>query len=238
MEKIVELYNPQNAANLSAEEIGAMEHLTPEELHALAKAYPNTASGNAYLRLKDKNLSDSQQLHAASTFQNLVELHRIGQTNYVIAGFDVNFKRPKAPVEAPTQDLTREQAQGELRNVTTASPQNASFAKDQNDSLVTKEGQGEQGAVTNPLQGGDIAGQSHVLSPEEQEKITSGQNSAGPELNLDAPGNDDFDDDVPLSELTKAGLQEKYEDAFGVKPKDAWTKQQLVDAIEKATPIE
>lgn len=102
-------YNPQTSASLKKADLDAMRNLTSEEISELAKAYPNKASQNAYLVLADKTKEDKDQIYPLSTWQNLHDLHKIGQTNFVAAGFKDAFERPVGDVPtAPAQDLTGE----------------------------------------------------------------------------------------------------------------------------------
>lgn len=209
MEDIVKLFNPANAEALTEEQLSSLQGLTYEELKQLAQAYPNQASGNTYLVLKDKTVGDGKQLNPVSTWANLFNLHKIGQTQFVAAGFSKNFKKPKEVKQGPVQDLTSEEANQELANLK-APVETAPVQK------------------LEPIQGGDIAGNGQTnTKAEDPAKVSTAKTTV-----------EDFDDEVPLNELSKAGLQEKYEGAFGVKPKDLWPKQQLIDAIQKAKPIE
>lgn len=111
--KHVSTYNPATFGSLSVEDTAAMQNLTIQEIADLAKAYPNTANGKTYIILKDKTKKDNQQLFAPSTWHNLAELHRLGQTQWVAYGPAKGFK-PTAVKTGPIQDLTNQEARQEL----------------------------------------------------------------------------------------------------------------------------
>ncbi len=109
---VVELYNPNNAKNLTDEQILAMQHLTEEQLKELAEAYGALKPG--YLVLLDKSLPLTKQAYGLSSWKNLYLLISKNKVKkYVAFNFKVNqFKQQagaiaggKVPVAA-TQDLT------------------------------------------------------------------------------------------------------------------------------------
>jgi hypothetical protein len=105
-------YSPANAKNLTAEEITAMQSFTKDDLKELAAAYPNNAHGTAYLILYDKSKKPKEQLFSLSTWKNLFELVKMGNTNYYAVSFKqiFNKKEQHALTTAPVQDLTKEEA--------------------------------------------------------------------------------------------------------------------------------
>lgn len=120
---VTKTYNPKTAASLKKSDLDAMQNLTSEDISQLAKTYPNTASQNAYLVLKDKTKEDKDQIFPLSTWQNLHDLHKIGQTNFVAVGFKDAFDRPTDTVPtAPPQDLTGEDLT-KAEGTKTAAPQ-------------------------------------------------------------------------------------------------------------------
>lgn len=84
---LIETYNPANAANLTEQEISAMQNLTKEEIAALAEAYPNSPQSNNYLLLIDKRLPADKQLYQMSSWKNLKDLLDLAQTHFVAFGF-------------------------------------------------------------------------------------------------------------------------------------------------------
>ena len=84
---IVELYNPQNASNLSIEEVEAMQHLSDDEIKLLAKAYPNQATKNAYLKYYVTSEKNEQQRYPRGTWQNLYNLRKMNRKDIVAIGF-------------------------------------------------------------------------------------------------------------------------------------------------------
>lgn len=112
----LEIYNPANAKQLTAEQIAAMQNLTPEEIKELAKLFPNTASGKAFLVLKDKRKKDKDQLYPRSTWQNLANLYKQGAKHFVPVTFVELFSRKKAEMKtAPVQDLTKKEVKEGLK---------------------------------------------------------------------------------------------------------------------------
>jgi hypothetical protein len=109
MENFLEVYNPQNAKSLTEDQVSAMQNLTADEIHALAKKYPNPAIQKTYLILKDKNKTGKTQLYPRSTWPNLSSLIRIGQVQFIpltfAALFNNSMRDVKLPV-GPAQDLT------------------------------------------------------------------------------------------------------------------------------------
>jgi len=94
MSDIVKLYNPANAAALTAAEIENLQYLTTDEIKELATAYPNGAYQNAYLLIIDTTKDRVRQIPAASSFQNLYNLRaKHGLVNFVIQNFRTNYSR-------------------------------------------------------------------------------------------------------------------------------------------------
>lgn len=84
---IIEIYNPANASKLTEEQVQAMKDLTDEEITALAEAYPNQPTGNAYLRYYDKNEKESLQRYPLGTWKNLANLRKLGKKELLPFGF-------------------------------------------------------------------------------------------------------------------------------------------------------
>jgi hypothetical protein len=108
----LDLYAPSNVRSLSKDQVAAMKDFTKEQIYALAKAYPNTgAAGMAYLILGNRKLSPEKQLFPRSTWQNLANLIRQGESDFYPYSFKAIFQgRPKPLPVAKAQDLTKEQA--------------------------------------------------------------------------------------------------------------------------------
>lgn len=112
----IELYAPHNAKSLTQEQLDAMKDFSKEELAELAAAYPNTPNLNVYLVLKDKRIADNKQVYPLSTWKNLYELLKMGNSNFIAISYKSIFKRKEATklAVAPTQDLTKQQVKDEL----------------------------------------------------------------------------------------------------------------------------
>lgn len=105
----IKLYAPANAKNLTQEELARMETFTKADLKELAEAYPNVS--NAYLIMRDKTKADNKQTFPLSTWKNMFELYKIGQTQFVAHSFRNIFVKQKASLKtAPVQDITKDQA--------------------------------------------------------------------------------------------------------------------------------
>jgi hypothetical protein len=112
-EDYLEIYNPANARNLSKEQIDALQTLSIKQIAELAKRYPNTARGNAYLVLRDKTARN--QIFPLSTFQNLSNLiSKQGKKNYSIYTYRELFNRSTGAKQSEIplgkmQDLTKDE---------------------------------------------------------------------------------------------------------------------------------
>lgn len=145
---ILNTYNPANV-NITTEEIAAMQNLTPAEIEQLAKAYPNQPTGNAYLVLFDKSEPDAKkQKFPLSTWNNLHNLYKYGQNQYVAYSFKKQFQRTAVEKQAPqrTVDLSQDdlnKAEGLKSNVdATANVNSANATFDQ--SLAENQNQNQQ----------------------------------------------------------------------------------------------
>lgn len=98
MENFIELYNPRNASKLTEEQIQAMQLLTDDQIKALAEAYPNQPTGNAYLKYFDKSEPVDKQRFPLGTWRNLHSLRKLGKTNLVAFAFIAK----NAPVRSAT----------------------------------------------------------------------------------------------------------------------------------------
>jgi len=107
MSDIVKLYNPANAAALTAEEIAGLQTLTNQDLKELSTAYPNSMSSKAYLLILNSLSKNKRELPALSTFGNLYNLRtKNGQKGYVAIGFRGQFKpNPIAPQSKRKQEV-------------------------------------------------------------------------------------------------------------------------------------
>jgi hypothetical protein len=110
MSKDFAQFDPANATAKDSKTTGFGD-LALADLKDLAERYPNEADQQAYLVLRDKNKGPREQAFPLSTWANLYELHRLGQTNYVAEGFRGSFNRSKVSEvsKAPVQDLTKDE---------------------------------------------------------------------------------------------------------------------------------
>lgn len=92
---LIETYNPANASKLTPEQIDAMQDFTDEQLAQLAKAYPNQPTGNVYLMYFDTS-EKGEQRYPRGTFENLVNLRKLGKKELVAAGFVKGHIQPIA----------------------------------------------------------------------------------------------------------------------------------------------
>lgn len=146
--KVVDLYSPFNAKNLTQEQLAAMAEFSKEDLKALSENH-NNGSGTAYLVLKDKTKPDNKQTFPLSTWRNLYELHKLGQTNMIAFSYRSIFKdRQKSLKAVPVQDLTKEQAKSELATAGTqkAKADKAPAMSKTAEQVANEEGQGLEGA--------------------------------------------------------------------------------------------
>lgn len=106
----IERFNPARAKELTVEDLAAMQGLTVEDLKELAKAYPNSPSQAAYLILLDTKKKPKEQLYSLSTWANLYNLHKLGQTHFAALSFKSVFNKSEQNLKvAPVQDLTTEE---------------------------------------------------------------------------------------------------------------------------------
>lgn len=75
-EELIDKYNPLGYAKLTQEDIDAMRTLTDDEIEILAIAYPNTPTGNTYLRYFDTRYPADKQLYPLGSWQNLYNLRK------------------------------------------------------------------------------------------------------------------------------------------------------------------
>lgn len=104
MTDLVKLYNPANAASLTAQDLAGLQKLTSAQIKELAVAYPNMTMQRAYLLIVDGTKPAGKQLPTLSTFENLWNLReKNAQRNFVAFGFKGNYKtntvQPKKKVE-------------------------------------------------------------------------------------------------------------------------------------------
>jgi hypothetical protein len=130
-EQLIEKFNPQNGANLTAEDLEVLHSLTDEQIDVLAKAYPNQPNRRAYLRLYDKNAAPNKQLYNLSTWQNIRNLRKFNAKKNLIPWDFFNVTAAAAAVTKNTQtipgaksprkvvvDMTAKEAAAELANQT------------------------------------------------------------------------------------------------------------------------
>ena len=111
MTDLVKLYNPANAASLTAEELAGLQKLESAQLKELAHAYPNSAMQRAYLLIIDKTKPPEKQLPTLSTFENLWNLReKNGMRNHVAYAFKGTYKSvlrsPIKPKRTEVLDLS------------------------------------------------------------------------------------------------------------------------------------
>lgn len=127
-EQLLEIFNPANAGNLSAEQTEILHNLSDDQIDALADAYPNQPTRKSYLRLYDKNLPANKQVYQLSTWQNLRNVRKYSNLknlipwDFLTSATRFNQPQPAArvgsKVVAPKKvfvDLTAEEAAAELR---------------------------------------------------------------------------------------------------------------------------
>lgn len=83
-EQLIAKYNPNNARNLTAEDLAEMRTLTNDQLKVLAEAYPNGARHKAYLVLFDTNVAEDKQMHNLSTWQNLYNVRKFSNLKNLV----------------------------------------------------------------------------------------------------------------------------------------------------------
>ncbi len=93
MSELTKLYNPANAAALTAQQIAGLQLLTDAELKELSLAYPNITTRTAYLLIIDSKKPLTKQVPTLSTFENLYNLHQMHNLkNYVALNFKGNYR--------------------------------------------------------------------------------------------------------------------------------------------------
>lgn len=160
LEQVVELLNPANAKTLPEQALALFEHLSDEQIAALAKAYPNGSQGNVYLILKDTKVG-VKQLFPRSTWENLYNLRvGAGMKNYVAMTFSARFqgsqKNTLATLSyAAPQDLSKEEVIG-LPGLKTSETQTSQPILTENDGAGPQGSQGgaETGGLDNSAQTG------------------------------------------------------------------------------------
>jgi hypothetical protein len=134
---ILQVYNPANAANLSAEETAAMKDLSNEQIAQLAQAYPNQPTGNAYLVYYITSEDAKSQRYPLGTWSNLNELRKMGRADILPFGFFKNVFSQKPTTVSVSQpkserivDLSAEEA-ASAEGLKTVSAVNSILAPDQ-----------------------------------------------------------------------------------------------------------
>lgn len=123
--QIVDRFNPNNTAQLTAEELEIMRNLTDEQIHKLAEAYPNQPTRRAYIKLYDKNIKEiHKQMFQLSTWQNLRNLRKYSNKKNLIAWDFKGFPQPVARQVAAQKgaagqkiivDMSAQEAAAELK---------------------------------------------------------------------------------------------------------------------------
>lgn len=233
VETFLSLFNPQNAAGLTTEQLAAMETLTPEQIAMLAREYPNPAIQNAYLVLKDTTKADKDQLWNLSTWQNLADLHRMGMKQFVAVGFRTNHIKQGLRV-APVQNLGGLDLSEE--EVKQAEGLKKALSEDNGTPVAT-----QQTAVADPAQ---PAGPVLPPDPAIVADPEAGAKAQGDEIKDPASGeghNQNFDDKVvdkvddpaiPLDQLKKVELQGLFQERFPEEKLNTnWTKEELINRL-------
>ncbi|MEJ7611359.1 MAG: hypothetical protein WKF88_09310 [Ferruginibacter sp.] len=102
-QEIIDLYNPANASKLTEEQREEMKNLTDEQIAALAEAYPNKPTGNAYLSYFDKSLKAGEtQRYPLGTWQNLNNLRKLKKDMVAFAFTSYMPQRAAAAMQAPS----------------------------------------------------------------------------------------------------------------------------------------
>lgn len=206
----LEKYSPFNAKNLSDEEISAMAGFTKDDLKALAEKYPNKAGQTAYLLLYDSTKGKERQIAQPSTWENIYQLHKIGQTQFLVMTFKSRHNPAAKPVAvAKPQDLTGAQAKAELGK----QPKATATAKPTN--IATN--------VDNKVQKLKEAG-----ADSSNEGLTAEQIAA-----KEAQGIEGGAQEMPLDKMGMDALKHLYEKELGEVPEDNIGKNKLIAAIKK-----
>lgn len=110
----IEIYNPRNAKQLTPEQLAAMESFTLDEIKELAKAFPDRASQEPYLILKDT--TKTKQINSLVTWPVFYDLRKMNMKQYVAHSFKSIFYKGQEVVKTlPVQDLTSQEAKAALR---------------------------------------------------------------------------------------------------------------------------
>jgi hypothetical protein len=128
LKDIVDMFNPLNALSIPEPAFELFPHLTNEQIEALATAYPNQATGNAYLVLTDKTVKSGKQLFPRSTWQNLRNLRRLeAGKNYVAFGYAARInEQQKIKAALPVTGTALDESKADIMKqggLTTATPQ-------------------------------------------------------------------------------------------------------------------
>lgn len=123
-EQLIEKFHPDNAVNLTPEDLELMRSLSDEQIGVLAKAYPNQPGRRTYIRLYDKAMKPDKQIYQNTTWQNLNNLRKYSNKKNLIpydfktVNSRVNqVKSAKATLAAPKKvvvDLSAKEAAEEL----------------------------------------------------------------------------------------------------------------------------
>lgn len=103
---IIQTYNPANTS-ITPDELNAMKDLSDEQIAQLAKAYPNSPNGNAYLVYYNDKEEQKKQLYPLGTWANLYALRKLGIKYILPYSFKDKFYQKKAIGNAHKQAPTR-----------------------------------------------------------------------------------------------------------------------------------
>lgn len=118
MTDLVKLYNPSNAASLTAEETAGLQTLTSAEIKELSQAYPNRTMQRAYLLIKDSRIAVEKQLPTLSTFENLWNLReKNGFKNHVAFAFKGTYKAISRAILRPQRQEVLDLSETELMSL-------------------------------------------------------------------------------------------------------------------------
>lgn len=103
----INTYNPGNSS-ITADELNAMKDFSDDEIRELAKTYPNSPNGNAYLVYYDNKTDAKSQLYPLGTWANLAALRKLGYKHILAYSFKDKFYQKKAVANAhkPTPSRT------------------------------------------------------------------------------------------------------------------------------------
>lgn len=102
-EELIDKYNPLAYDKLSQEDLDNMRTLTDDEIEVLAIAYPNTPTGNTYLRYFDTRYAPDKQLYPLGSWQNLYNLRKKLKQSFFQPFTFTALWQPQRPAPKPTE---------------------------------------------------------------------------------------------------------------------------------------